>query len=176
MKSIRNIVVIAVLCIIGSTINMYAVLGQVGTAKTGTGAVNVSVVKPLQIEVYPDAAFPELDKDKPIIARGDSRIIAEPNYLYIEYTVIGGINMNVFLSHNGNGNETEGSGVSFITEWKRFATGWLGAQTNFEANVTLSPLQGRSYLRCYVRSITATSEATLGNHQIQLILTAAYSY
>jgi hypothetical protein len=175
MKSIRNIVVIAVLCLICSTINMYAVLGQVGTAKTGTGNVKINVVTPLKIEVYPSIDFP-LNGDRPKIARGDTKTISQTSNLYVEYTVIGGLGMNVNLSHNGYGVETQGTGVSFTTEWKRFPTGWYGAETDFQANVTLSPEQGRCYLRCYVQSITATSDASLGNHQIQLILTAAYSY
>lgn len=169
MKSIRNIVVIAVLCIICSTISMYA------TNQTGTGTVNLSVVPTLTITVYPPTPTPQ-NGLIPKVGRGD---VMHPSNLYIEYMVLGGNGMMVNLSHNGSGVETVGTGVTLTTNWTFDLNGWTFGYPMTQPITTPVPLDetyGNLFLRCYIATIAATTTATLGLHQTQLILTASYYY
>jgi hypothetical protein len=174
MKSILNIIVSAVILLTYSAINMYASGSGSVSQAYGTESVGLNAVIPLTIDVYPVGSL----NDPPgyLIGQGDTRPMSS---LYIEYTVRGGDNMNVSLSNNGNGIETEGNGVSLQTAWMEQVNGnWPAGNamtTNMLAEDQLSGT-GRLFLRCYILSIMASSNATLGLHTIDLTLTAAYRY
>ena len=179
MISIRNIIVAALVLLTCETINMYAVGngdgGGLVKTKTGTGTVNTKVVIPLSIYPYPMYPFPE-DGDIPKIGRGDTREMSD---MYINYSVHGGSAMDVSLSNNGNGIEVSGTGVTFGTAWLKRPDGhWPSGAPMASPMLAEDQLSsgGNLYLRCYITSITASLDASLGLHQIELTLTAAYKY
>lgn len=167
MKSIKNIVVTAIILLICSTISIYAV------APTGTGTVNITVAPALTIIVIPSYPFPE---DAYNVGRGDTKLVNEV-YNVFHYEVQGGKFMSITMSKT----ETDmagDNGVSLTTRWVYFPLpgGYpLNEKVFSTASTSLNGL-GKIVVRCYISAITATSTAILGPHLIELTLTAAYSY
>lgn len=171
MKTKFNLAAILI-CLIGLFFVSNA--SALNNTETGNGQIKVLIMPKLKITPFPYLAFPT-NGERPKIGRGDTRI--PPQTLYVEYTIEGEKGADIVLSTNGNGNQVTGSGVSFTTTWKFRSSSWYGATESAFSNTTkLSDDQGAAYVRVYIETITASNDATLGNNQIELKLTASYSY